>query len=537
MKNSQPSIDGFIPRRRTASEDQKSPLGLHHSPESQHGLTRSGLTSDRLAQRQTLRPESHNALTRSTMDESLAAINEDEKLEKKQRRHHISRKKLIKRILIGLLIILLLLGAFLGIRAIIAGGMIFRGDLLGLVQSAPLKTDANGRSNIVVFGTSEDNYEGGQQHEGAYLTDSMMVVSIDQEKNDAYMVSLPRDLWVQYDAACNAGYEGRLNEIYGCYSNNGQNEVEGARALQQKVSAVTGLEVQYYSHLNYTVVKDAVDAVGGIEVMIESDDPRGVYDPNFDWQCNYQCNYVKYPNGSTGTIDGEHALALARARNAQGGYGLSRGNFDREQYQQKIMRALVEKAVSVGTLTNIGKVSNLIDALGSNLRTNFETKEIRTLMRLATDISQDNMISLDLANNENPAVQVGSIGSASIVRPVSGIYDYSSIIQFIRKNITSDPAVREGAKIGVYNGSGVPGVAQLAAEDLSEKGLLVDFGAIGNAPVGNYQRYEVYDLTNENPLTSQKLGSIYGVTVRSGQPPVSVIGMDFVVIIGQASEQ
>lgn len=536
MNRRQPSIDGFIPRRPVSPDTEVSgEFGLRRTEEGARGLDHTQAAPQ--PNTPAIRPEADHGLERQGIISALDDIDSDKNqppAPKKGRswRNRLSKKG-IKRLLIVLGILILSVGGYVGVRALLAAGNIFRGDLLGLVQSAPLKTDSNGRSNVLVFGTSEDNYEGGMQHEGAYLTDSIMVVSVDQVKNDAYMISIPRDLWVKFGAACNAGYEGKINELFGCYSNGGENEEEGANALKSKISEVTGLDIQYYAHLNYTVVEQAVDAVGGVNVEIDSSDPRGIYDPNFDWRCDYQCNLVKYPNGPTGTIDGERALALARARNAQGGYGLDRGNFDREQYQQKIMRALVEKAVSAGTVTNVGKVTSLLDALGSNLRSNFETNEIRTIMRLAQDIPQDQMISIDLAKEGELAVTTDSVGGASVVRPVSGLYDFGSVQAYIIRQMSqNDPVVREAAKIGIYNGSSVAGVAKTTSDELFDKGLeVVD---VGNAPEGDYEAYELYDLTNTKSATKQKLEEIYGVKSRSGPAPLSVAELDFVIIVGRA---
>src|SRR5690606_37609641 len=159
----------------------------------------------------------------------------------------------------------------------------------------------------------------------------------------------------------------------------------------------------------YSAVTKAVDAVGGVDVTIESNPPgMGILDRNFDWKCNYQCYYVKYEDGETAHLDGEHALALARARNAQGGYGLAAGNFDREKNQQKILRALREKALSLGTLTNIGAVTELLDAMGENLKTNVDTSEVQTIMALASEIPSEAIIPPDLYDEENPLVPTGS---------------------------------------------------------------------------------------------------------------------------------
>ena len=84
------------------------------------------------------------------------------------------------------------------------------------MQNQPLAKDANGRSNFVIFGTAEDD-EGGE-HGGANLTDSILVLSVDQAKKDAYMISLPRDLWVTYADTCTVGNQGKLNAAYYCAS-------------------------------------------------------------------------------------------------------------------------------------------------------------------------------------------------------------------------------------------------------------------------------------------------------------------------------
>lgn len=146
-------------------------------------------------------------------------------------------------------------------------------------------------------------------------------------------------------------------------------------------------------------MRDVVKALDGITVTIESRDPRGQMDSNFDWKCKdgnayaslatmkKNCppngHFIDYPNGPV-KLDAEHALYLAQARgDIAPTYGFEQSNFDREKNQQKILVAIKEKAMSGGTLTNLGKVSGLVDALGNNLRTNFDTSEIRTLMSLS----------------------------------------------------------------------------------------------------------------------------------------------------------
>ena len=462
-----------------------------------------------------------------------STVRNDKKTKKHRRR--ISKKKLFKWLAIIILIVGLVAGGYVAYKAIKASGNVFNGSVLDvLTKTDPLQEDENGRSNFLIFGTAEDD-EGGT-HDGANLTDSIMVVSVDQDEKDAYMISLPRDLWVQYDEVCTVGHEGKINAVYFCASGNGEDEEAGAEALQSKVGEVLGLDIQYYIHVNFTAVVDVVDAVGGVDLTIEGYDPAydGILDRNFDWKCNYECYYVNYKNGEEVHLDGEHALALARARNASGGYGLPNGNFDREKNQQKILKALREKALSVGTLTNISAVSSLLDAVGNNLRTNIETREIRTIMDIAANISDSNIVSLSLVEEDNMLVTTGSYGGQSIVRPVLGLLDYSDIQEYMATNLSSDPFVKEEPHVTVLNATETSGVAQDEALELEEMGFVVD--EIDNAPEGDYNKIEIYQISAEKTATAEKLESLYGVEVKTSTPPVSVVGeTDFVIIIGDAS--
>lgn len=539
MKQNKSSIDGFIPRRPGAQ------LGDLHERETTQPIDRSLHTGTDSVREVVGTPRTQKEFGRSDIDESLREIDDSTftgSLSKKetrrlrrQRRRAGKRspgniRRIVKWLLITLLAVALAAGGYVLFRAIVAGGNVFQGNLFDIIQSQPLKEDKNGRSNFLVFGTAEDS-EGGT-HEGGNLTDSIMVISVDQDKKDAYLISIPRDLWVDYGTTdCIVGYRGKINAAYFCASNDGGDETAGAEGLRKKAGEILGLDVQYYLHLNFTAVIEAVDAVGGVEVTIESDDPRGILDRNFDWRCNYRCYYVKYEQGEVAKLDGERALALARARNASGGYGLAGGNFAREQNQQKIIKALREKAVSVGTLTNLGAVTGLIDALGNNLRTNIQTSEIRTLMALGTEVSSESILSLSLVDEENPLVTTGNISGQSIVRPIAGLFDYSEIKRYVNRTINASPIMREDPQVIVLNGGRAAGMAQMESDALTDKGFTVLF--VDNAPDADYKMVEVYQLDKTKTASAAKLAEIYGVTVRTTAPPTSVVGeADFLIILG-----
>lgn len=548
MKNhDNTSMDGFVPRRRgSMAGPVKGALGS-----SAESPVRPVELQDVAARKGSLE-RSNLGLSRNDIDESLREIDDEEfNLDKKPlktrkrekvKKSHSKKRKIIRWIIWGFIALLVGFGVWAGYKFIASTNNIFKGDIFGLVQKKELKMDSAGRSNVLIFGTSEDDQGG--NHPGALLTDSIMVLSVDQKKKDAFMVSIPRDLWVTFDdSACN-GNEGKINELFYCSSDGGKDSEAGALALAKKIGQITGLDIQYYSHINYSVVRETVNAIGGIDVdvMGNGDVPYGVkpgsiLDRNFDWKCKYTCYFVKYEPG-VHHMDGEHALAFMRARNASGGYGLAAGNFDREKNQQKVLVALRSKALSAGTLSDVGKVMGIVDALGNNLRTNFDKSEVRTIMELAGGIDAASIKTIDLIDEEKPVMTTARYGSqnTSIVRPITGLFDYGDVKTYIQRQINSDDVTREAANVVILNGSGMTGLARKEGDALEAMGMTVSDTA--NAP-GEVQTHNIiYQIGKDNPATKARLESHYSAKVSTDNPPIQVASdVDFVIIVGSSMDK
>ena len=554
--NKRPSIDGFVPRR------QSTQLGNLHQGDKEQPIDRSLHTGNKTRQSVGVARET-KLVGRHDIDESLREIDEEPfegetgrrgaKAGKrsaggkaKSNKKYLGRKnkadkkpkskarRIIKWAAIILLVALVGVGGFLAYKAINASDSVFSGSFLDLVKNDPLKQDINGRSNFLIVGTSEDD----PGHQGADLTDSILILSVNQTTKDAYTFSIPRDLEVKYGMACVPGYAGKINSYFSCVNEEDSDAAEQERlaSTQAFIGGIIGMDIQYGVHVNYTVMRDVVNAIGGnITVNIESRDPNGQMDSNFDWKCGPVISkrktvcppsghFIDYPNGPA-VLDAEHALYLAQARgDAAPTYGFEQSNFDRERNQQKILLAIREKALSAGTLTNLGHVTGLVDALGSNLRTNIQTNEIRTLMALAKDIPSDKIKSIDL-NKEGEAIFNGA------AQPVAGKYSFGELQAYLNKIITREPFAEEEPHVTVLNGSGTAGMAQTEADTLIAKGFTID--TVGNADDGTYPAISIYQINPDKPLSSAKLKQIYNVTPKTTAPPVSVVGeTDFLIIIG-----
>ena len=452
------------------------------------------------------------------------------------RRRHTSKprnvKKIIKRVILVLVLLLLLVVGYFGVKVFMAGNKVFKGNFLSVFTTkAKLKTDQNGRSNILIFGTSGYSMNA-NAWDGAMLTDSIMVLSVDQEKKNAYMISLPRDLYVKYSNAAGQHNTGKLNEVY--YFNNKKNNDEpaGAKALMAKAGSILGLDIQYYVHADWSALTQIVDAVGGVDIKIESSDKRGIYDSG---------TKIRYKQGQVVHLNGERALALARARNHnRGDYGLAGGNYAREQNQQRILTAVQAKMLSANTLLNVVAVNSLIDAIGSNMVTNFDATNIQTLVDLAKSIKNQDIRHLPLVKRLDGGPDLVSSytegGSYKGEAPVAGVFDYSQIQKYVADNLSgSVNDTHETATIDVLNSSKTVGLAANKAETLKREHYKV--GQVGNAPTQDQtEPVKIYCRNQNLPATTKALQQKYGVTVVDGDLANYKTEADFIVVFGAGAK-
>ncbi len=445
------------------------------------------------------------------------------KAEKKQKKS--KAKKIIEWIV--LIVVLLLIAGVVyvfvwgnDIISKLTGG---KSDIWGAIGTLfdenyePLATDKNGRTNILAFGTSGYNMagdEGNGVHDGAQLTDSIMMISVDQNSGDIAMLSLPRDL--KASQACTA--TGKINEVYWCHNLNGDNEAAGAQALMDEVGNVLGIDFQYYAHINWESLIEIVDTLGGIKITLDED----IND--VEW------TGAVYQAGVEYELNGLQAIGLARAR-----HGTEGGDFSRGNSQQKILIGIKDKiyAANLGFVELLG----IVNTLGDNLRTNLSVDNFKTAIHLTYEFDFDNMRQLPLVDyNKNIYyMTTGMINGISYVLPSAGIGNYSIIREYVAHELISDPIKREDATILVLNGTDVSGVAAKEREVLIEAGYNVK--NIGDAPKTEYpEDYMIYYVSDEVPGTIKSLEQYYGVNAVSGTelPDGVSTNYDIVVIVGYA---
>jgi LCP family protein required for cell wall assembly len=440
------------------------------------------------------------------------------------------RKKItLKRTAITLVLVALIVGGWLGGKVIYDLHKLFGGSIFSVFDTTTLKGQNSGRVNILLAGNSADD----PGHDGANLTDSIMIVSIDTKNNTAFLLSVPRDLWVKTD---NSGWQ-KINDAYVDGQTNGFSASGypngGMGELEQIVSQNFGIPIDYYALINYAGIKDAVDAVGGITIDIQSPDPRGVYDPDIDYATHPHQVLADYTNGEH-TLNGEQALDLARARgDAYGSYGFPNSDFDRTAYQREMLVALKEKADSLSVLANPAKLSSLADAIGNNITTDFSLSQVHELYNLTKPIKGNKIQSLSLnnANGKNLLASYTSSTGEDALIPAAGINNYSAIQAFVAQQISANPVVKENASIVVLNGSGAYGLATTAKSQLVAEGFSVT--QIGNANTTHQVTTSIIDNSNgKDPTTRAALARMYGNNFTTQNPYSGTYSADFIIVLG-----
>ncbi|MBR3236723.1 LCP family protein [Candidatus Saccharibacteria bacterium] len=425
------------------------------------------------------------------------------------------KRKIITRVIIGFIaiVIIAVIVFILYLNGVIARITNNQGNIFDFFTETyvPLKTDENGRTNILAFGTSGYDMEGTEgegTHDGAQLTDSIMIISLNQETGDFAMLSLPRDL--KASPTCTA--TGKINEVYWCNNMDGDNEEAGAKALMDEVSDILGIDFQYYAHLNWGSLVHIVDALDGINVTLDED----VHD------------YYIFDAGVEYHLDGEKALRLARTR-----YGTAHGDFSRSASQQKILIGIKDRIFEKNlTLTDI---INLANTLGDNLRVNLSVDEIKTLAHLTSSFDFNNMRQVSLIEPVN-YMTTGTINGISYVLPTAGAGNYVAIQEFVKKSFSNDPRDYEEPTVLILNSTETPGLASTEENTLINEGYL--YTQTGDI-AGNYtEKYTLYDISGEKPGTKALLEKKYDITAHSADElPADVSrDYDFVIILGQSEE-
>jgi len=339
---------------------------------------------------------------------------------------------LLRAFLIALAVVIGVLVIAVGVLASSSKARVYTIQTTLNIMGATLPTDERGFTNVLLLGT------GDKQHDGADLTDTMIVASIDpSDTRSIVMISLPRDLFLDVNSRT---AQGRINAVYALekyrLEAQGMEEAEAsAQALTDLAAEIgerVGIPIHGVLKADFSAFVNVVDTVGGVDIEVKE-----------------EITDYTYPiaEGRTGTfhidagpqhIDGETALRYARSRH-------STNDFDRSARQQQLLAALADRVRNMGRLAQIRLIGALQENLTGHVETTFTREELLGLAQISVELSLERVISMQVnfnAGSDYSDAQAGGFvypappelfEGASILLPIaspSGKNDWSQIKTF-----------------------------------------------------------------------------------------------------------
>jgi LCP family protein required for cell wall assembly len=225
----------------------------------------------------------------------------------------------------------------------------------------------NQRVNFLLLGSDTDL----KFASDAYLTQSIIVVSVDPVAKTVSMLSIPRDLWVYIP-----GYgAGKIQIAY---------EVGGIDLIRTTVEQDFGIPIHYYAWVGLQGFQKLIDTVGGVTMDVSHPVLDDAYPDDLNASDPYAYMRLLQPAGPQ-HLTGVEALQFVRSR-----HGDLVGDFGRSSRQQALLLALKQRLLQPDMLLHLPQLTGDLEG---NVRTDVPASDFlqyagfaRTLK--ATDIRQ-----------------------------------------------------------------------------------------------------------------------------------------------------
>lgn len=353
-------------------------------------------------------------------------------------------------------------------------------------KNAPTLAPEKSTFNILFMGY------GGANHDGAYLTDTLMLIHVDTIKNKVLLISLPRDIWVKLPTKSGSTFHSKINTLYEMElfpkefpDVEIKNSTDSKTSLiTNAVSAITGLPIDYFVGVDFAGFTKAIDKLGGIDVNVQKsftdyeypiegheDDLCGKEEqfkqiepylhenadstpeakekllkekPELDEllknatespQLAFPCRYETLTfSAGTQHMSGIRALKFARSRHSpQDG-----GDFARAKRQQLVIEALKDKALKI---SSIPKLLLLSDELQNDIKTDVPKELIKKFLGEVKDAAFYNISNLVLSDNDYLDYSRSSDGQ-SILVPKGGADNWKEVRTWIKQTINAEKDVK-----------------------------------------------------------------------------------------------
>lgn len=200
-------------------------------------------------------------------------------------------------------------------------------------------------------------------------TDALILLTFNKQQQTIKMVSIPRDSRVEIPG-------------HGVDKINAAHSIGDIDLTVETIESLFDIPVDYYARFNFTAFMDVVDALGGVEVDVFKTFSEQ------DSQDNH--NAITLEEGRQ-LLNGEEALAFVRMRKHD-----PRGDFGRNDRQQQVIKAIIEKSTSITSFT---KYDDVIESIGDNLTTNLTLGNLVALHNYSDSLSSIESLKLEGYDN------------------------------------------------------------------------------------------------------------------------------------------
>ena len=205
-------------------------------------------------------------------------------------------------------------------------------------------------------------------HDAPNLTDTIILTSINTKTKIISMLSIPRDLYVEYPELNKLEKDAwKINWLYAKYKFNNESKKVWMNVLKSKITEITWEKIDYFINIDFNWFTQIIDTIWWIEITIPKQFVDDRY-PDKNWW--YRTLIFKK---WTWIFDWDNALKYARSRH-------STSDFDRSIRQQQVIKAIKNKLTWSYFLTSPWKIKELYEVFNKYLYTDLK---LSTLLKLA----------------------------------------------------------------------------------------------------------------------------------------------------------
>ncbi len=333
-------------------------------------------------------------------------------------------------------------------------------------------------------------------------SDTIILVYTDPSNPDdtVHIMSIPRDLRVTIAGGFGIG---KMADVYATGASNhylesaGHQGQGGPTLVRDTIEQNFRIQIDYYAQVDFGGFTKIVNAVGGVTV----DNPYPIKDDSYP-TADYQFTRVFFPAGLM-HLDGDEALKFARTRHDDDDYG-------RNARQQQVLLGIRQQALQLNLLS---KATDLIDALGSTVKTNFPPDQWLPFAKFGTQIDKQAIRQIGL-NDLYGSTYINDIFYTTIdwqqARQRATEFSPKENKDYIAAQ--ANGGVNKGAVVIVENGTKTTGIASSWSATLHQQGYTnASYSDAPTGTKGNVPATALFYFAPENEKTAQAIAQMVSV--------------------------